>query len=294
MTSREHQRHDNGLQLLESMQDDIYLKDRLDWYEEDMYPLDFGSWYEDKDHKDYPNFADFTDCTYYVVDEDDLSRAEERLVSMKQYIEVVIDSSYTSTVRDPDSLRDYLSRQKSISSLFGIIKNTSGFNTQGFIDEVFEIIKDHKERFAENDDRIEYRDFSKMNELEKKAEFKLLYPKGIASDIKDSISNDRVKSARKWNKKLHLVSHTGDGFVCVDNIKGDRGIEDMYGDFLKPSRKGAYEVYCDARELGLKNFSIWFMTSYYIYMSIEDKFAGAYPEHTGDGESYHVIEYKTI
>ncbi len=154
MTSREHQRHDNGLQLLESMQNDIYLKDRLDWYEEDMYPLDFGSWYEDKDHKDYPNFADFTDCTYYVVDEDDLSRAEERLVNMKQYIEVVIDSNYTSTVRDPDSLRDYLSRQKSISSLFGIIKNTSGFNTQGFIDEVFEIIKDHKERFAENDDRV--------------------------------------------------------------------------------------------------------------------------------------------
>ena len=72
--------------------------------------------------------------------------------------------------------------------------------------------------------KIEYREISKMNELEKRAEFKLLYPKGIASDIKDSISNDRVKLARKCNEKLHLVSHTGDGFVCVDNIKGDRGI----------------------------------------------------------------------
>ena len=141
--------------------------------------------------------------------------------------------------------------------------------------------------------KIEYRDFSKMNELERKAEFKLLYPKGIASDIKDSISNDRVKSARKWKERLHLISHIGDGFVCVDNIKGGRGIEDMYGD-LKPSRKGAYEIYCDARELGLKDFTIWFMTSYHIYMSIEDKFAGADPEHSGVGESYHVVEYKTI
>ena len=140
---------------------------------------------------------------------------------------------------------------------------------------------------------IEYRDFSKMNEVERKAEFKSLYSTGIASDIKDSISNDREKSAREWNEKLHLVSHTGDGFVCVDNIKGGRGIEDMYADF-KPTKKGAYEIYCDARELGLKDFTISFLTSYYIYMSIEDKFAGAYPEHTGDGESYDIIGYRAI
>ena len=140
---------------------------------------------------------------------------------------------------------------------------------------------------------IEYRDFSKMNEVEKKTEFKLLYTTGIASDIKDSISNDREKSAREWNEKLHLVSHTGDGFVCVDNIKGGRGIEDMYADF-KPTKKGAYEIYCDARELGLKDFTISFLTSYYIYMSIEDKFAGEYPEHTGDGESYDIVEYRAI
>ena len=140
---------------------------------------------------------------------------------------------------------------------------------------------------------IEYRDFSKMNEVERKAEFKSLYSTGIASDIKDSISNDREKSAREWNEKLHLVSHTGDGFVCVDNIKGGRGIEDMYADF-KPTKKGAYEIYCDARELGLKDFTISFLTSYYIYMSIEDKFAGEYPEHTGDGESYDIVEYRAI
>ena len=142
-------------------------------------------------------------------------------------------------------------------------------------------------------EKIEYRDFSKMNEVERKAEFKLLCAKGITSDIKDSISNDREKSARKWNEELHLVSHIGDGFICVDNIKGGRGIEDMYADF-KPSRKGAYEIYCDARELGLKHFTISFLTSYYIYLSIEDKFSGAYPEHTGEGESYNTVEYKSI
>ena len=141
--------------------------------------------------------------------------------------------------------------------------------------------------------KIKYRDFSKMNEVERKAEFKLLCAKGITSDIKDSISNDREKSAREWKEKLHLVSHTGDGFVCVDNIKGGRGIEDMHADF-KPSRKGAYEIYCDARELGLKHFTITFQTSYYIYLCIEDKFAGAYPEHADVGENYDVIEYKSI
>mgnify|MGYP003627823253 FL=1 len=141
--------------------------------------------------------------------------------------------------------------------------------------------------------KIEYRDFLKMNELERKAEFKLVYPKGIAAGIKDQISNDRERSARKWKERLHLISHIGDGFVCVDNIEDARGIEDMYSDY-KPSRKGAYKIYCDARELGLKHFTISFLTSYYIYMSIEDKFAGAYPEHSGVGESYNVVEYKTI
>ena len=142
-------------------------------------------------------------------------------------------------------------------------------------------------------EKIEYRDFSKMNEVERKAEFKLLCAKGITSDIKDSISNDREKSARKWNEELHLVSHIGDGFICVDNIKDERGIEDIYAEY-KPSRKGAYEIYCDARELGLKHFTISFLTSYYIYLSIEDKFSGAYPEHTGEGESYNTVEYKSI
>mgnify|MGYP003648499865 FL=1 len=141
--------------------------------------------------------------------------------------------------------------------------------------------------------KIKYRDFSKMNEVERKAEFKLLCAKGITSDIKDSISNDREKSARKWNEELHLVSHIGDGFICVDNIKDERGIEDIYAEY-KPSRKGAYEIYCDARELGLKHFTITFQTSYYIYLCIEDKFAGAYPEHTGVGESYNIVEYKSI
>ena len=32
--------------------------------------------------------------------------------------------------------------------------------------------------------KIKYRDFSKMNEVERKAEFKLLCAKGITSDIK--------------------------------------------------------------------------------------------------------------
>tara|TARA_R110001592_G_scaffold32535_2_gene113834 strand:+ start:706 stop:1137 length:432 start_codon:yes stop_codon:yes gene_type:complete len=140
---------------------------------------------------------------------------------------------------------------------------------------------------------IEYRDFNKMGEVERKAEFKLLCTKGITSNIKDQISKDRYKSAKKWKEELHLVSHTGDGFVCVDNIEGGRGIEEMNEDF-KPSRKGAYKIYCDARELGLKHFTISFLTSYYIYLSIEDKFAGIYPEHTGVGESYDIVEYKAI
>ena len=140
---------------------------------------------------------------------------------------------------------------------------------------------------------IEYRDFNKMSEVERKAEFKLLCDKGITSDIKDQISKDRYKSAKKWKEKLHLVSHTGDGFVCIDNIEGGRGIEDIRGD-IKPSRKEAYKIYCDARELGLKHFTISFLTSYYIYLSIEDKFTGTYPEHTGVGESYDVVEYKAI
>ena len=141
--------------------------------------------------------------------------------------------------------------------------------------------------------KIKYRDFSKMNEVERKAEFKLLCAKGITSDIKDSISNDREKSARKWNEELHLVSHIGDGFICVDNITDERGIEDIYAEY-KPSRKGAFEVYCDARKLGLKHFTITFQTSYYIYQCIEDKFAGEYPEHADDGENYDIVEYKAV
>jgi len=140
---------------------------------------------------------------------------------------------------------------------------------------------------------LDYRDFNKMSEVERKAEFKLLCAKGITSDIKEQISKDRYKSAKKWKEELHLVSHTGDGFVCVDNIEGGRGIEDMSPDF-KPSRKEAYKIYCDARELGLKHFTISFLTSYFIYSSIEDKFAGMYPEPTGDGESYDIVEYKAI
>ncbi len=140
---------------------------------------------------------------------------------------------------------------------------------------------------------VEYRDFNEMSEVERKAEFKLLCAKGITSLIKDQISKDRYKAAKRWKEKLHLISHTGDGFVCIDNIKGGRGIEDMNGG-SKPSRKEAYKIYCDARELGLKHFTISFLTSYYIHLSIKDKFEGIYPEHTGVGESYDTVEYKAI
>ena len=131
---------------------------------------------------------------------------------------------------------------------------------------------------------IEYRDFNEMSIEELKAEFKLVCAKGITSDIKDRIASDRYKAAKRFNEELHLVSHIGDGFICIDNISDERGIQDIYAEF-KPSRKGAFEVYCDARKLGLKHFTISFLTSYYIYLSIEDKFAGIYPEHTGVGES---------
>lgn len=140
---------------------------------------------------------------------------------------------------------------------------------------------------------VEYRDFNEMSIEELKAEFKLVCAKGITSEIKDQIASDRYKAAKKYNEELHLVSHIGDGFICIDNILDERGIQDMYADF-KPSRKGAFEVYCDARKLGLKHFTITFQTSYYIYLCIEDKFAGAYPEHADDGENYDIVEYKSI
>jgi len=168
MTSREYQRHDNGLQLLESMQDGQTLIDRLHYYESEVYENEDGIVV---DHygcevydKGYPNVAKFDDYKYYVVHEDDLSRAEERLLSMNQYVEVVIDEGYTATIRDLDSLRDYLSRETSLSPLFGIIKHQSSIMTQGFIDEFFEIIKDHKEMFAENDDRIGKRIWIERNQ----------------------------------------------------------------------------------------------------------------------------------
>ena len=219
MTSREYQRHDNGLQLLESMQDDTSLKDRLDWYE-DKYPNnDMGIWRDQRDHKDYPSVADFDDYKYYVVDEDDLSRAEERLVNTKQYVELVIDDSYTATIRDLDSLRDYLSRETSLSPLFGIIKNQSGIMTQGFIDEVFEIIKDHKERFAENDDRIGKRIWIERNQgrrlgiivsyVGEDILVEYYMPKGntYLNKIKPngsykSYSYKKLSSSKKWRKNL--------------------------------------------------------------------------------------------
>ena len=136
--------------------------------------------------------------------------------------------------------------------------------------------------------------FSEMTEKERKNEFNLHCAKGITSDIKDYMSDDRRKSAREWNERLHLVSHQGDGFVCVDNLKRQRGIEDLYGEGSSPKRKDAYEIYCDARELGLRDFTISYLTSYYMYLSLEDKFAGHYPEHMGMGESYDLFTYKTI
>ena len=140
---------------------------------------------------------------------------------------------------------------------------------------------------------VEYRDFNEMSIEELKAEFKLVCAKGITSDIKDRIASDRYKAAKKWNEELHLVSHIGDGFLCIDNITDERGIQDIYAEY-KPSRKGAFEVYCDARKLGLKHFTITFQTSYYIYSCIEDKFAGEYPEQADDGENYDIVEYKAI
>ena len=114
-TSREYQRHDNGLILLEELKDGQTLIDRLDYYESEVYENEDGIV-----DKDYPNVADFNDYKYYVVDVDNLSARELHCMNW------IIEDEFGNHCFTEESFRTYEDAWDFIYVKFPVIYHADG------------------------------------------------------------------------------------------------------------------------------------------------------------------------
>tara|TARA_R110002153_G_scaffold23856_2_gene76630 strand:- start:2857 stop:3699 length:843 start_codon:yes stop_codon:yes gene_type:complete len=124
-----------------------------------------------------------------------------------------------------------------------------------------------------------------------KAEFKELWDSSVVEDVKDEMRKERDEFAKANNFDDGQITQTGGCYIVCDEVKGERAIDEpfYFKDYV--TRKHTYEVFVEAKKLGLEHFSIIFQWDLQYWEEHSYKFRGEDPEHSGGGDAVQLITY---